>query len=69
MCCAPGFSLSLKLSFCFAQVVDASQAKAEKWLDQPYQLSDSVRDVRDHGTPAAAGVAASVAPWTRIHLL
>ena len=33
---------------CFPQVVDASQARAEQWLDVPYKLTDAARDVRDH---------------------
>jgi hypothetical protein len=32
-----------------AQVVDANQAKSETWLDEEYQLTPKVRDVRDHG--------------------
>jgi hypothetical protein len=31
------------------QVVDASQAKAETWLDEEYELTPKIRDVREHG--------------------
>ena len=33
----------------FPQVVTASNAHSETWLDEEYQLSPKVRDVRDHG--------------------
>ena len=44
-----------------AQVIDASQAKAETWLNDEYELNPKIRDVREHGAPARRswGAAAS----------
>ena len=33
-------------------MIDASQAKAETWLNDEYELNPKIRDVREHGAQA-----------------